>query len=586
MTAIHIGWVMHHEPFGFDAWNMAKDTHAEPFTVGRFFQYWGQQFTESNPRVGQPLTYLAYKLEFVAIILTPLAYLVLAWTAFVLGTGRRLRWDRGRDLALYAIALGFMWFALPQIGKTMFCRAYGANYLYGAAIQLAFLVPLRLTPTARASIGTCVLYGLAGVIAGACNEHTGPTLCAFLLGYAIWKQRREAQRPTLAWAGAIGSIVGFAAIFFAPGQASRYDNLAQKSSLFGRLLSRGLTGNLDLYRDFLLAAAPLFALIMVVAIVGTARQSTEEQKAGRVQALRVIVIALVAGSMIAVTIFVSPKLGPRFYLVSCMLLLAGLLALVDAVVATPRGFVPLVALAAAASIYAAAHTIPLYGRLANQSASRLAMLQASTPGQPLTVEAFEQLDDSWWYLGDDFRAQNKRDMVATYFGLSSVVWRSYDSATPLGVSDVRFVASEPGILLDGFRGLDLKTIVDAIPQAVTRKPTHGDRIDFAVEFVGARPPLPRPLVLVGRWRPTGVEGWSAQIQRKGRATDRTVHLPDKTPMPNDFDLFILRVGDAAKPIGTSAQQDLHYTPWRAGAYWVLACHPTECFVIAAARQGG
>ena len=185
MTAIHIGWVMHHEPFGFDAWNMAKDTHAEPFTVERFFHYWGQQFTESNPRIGQPLTYLAYKLEFVAIILTPLAYLVLGWAAFVLGTGRRWSWDRGRDLALYAIALGFMWFALPQIGKTMFCRAYGANYLYGAAIQLAFLVPLRLTPTARASIGACVLYGLAGVIAGACNEHTGPTLCAFLLGYAI-----------------------------------------------------------------------------------------------------------------------------------------------------------------------------------------------------------------------------------------------------------------------------------------------------------------------------------------------------------------------------------------------------------------
>ena len=36
-TAVHIGFVMAHEPFSFDAWNIAVDTGAKPFSLGRFF---------------------------------------------------------------------------------------------------------------------------------------------------------------------------------------------------------------------------------------------------------------------------------------------------------------------------------------------------------------------------------------------------------------------------------------------------------------------------------------------------------------------------------------------------------------------
>ncbi|HEY0254369.1 MAG TPA: DUF6056 family protein, partial [Kofleriaceae bacterium] len=137
-TIVHIAWVVHHEPYAYDAWNIADDTKSAPFTFGRFLDYWKFEFTHSNPRFGQPFAYLAYKLDWFAVVVTPLAYLAAALAAFVLGTGRRPTKDR--DLALYAMILGFMWFALPQIGKTLFVRAYAANYLYTAAIQLWFLV--------------------------------------------------------------------------------------------------------------------------------------------------------------------------------------------------------------------------------------------------------------------------------------------------------------------------------------------------------------------------------------------------------------------------------------------------------------
>src|SRR5262245_53327638 len=121
VTAVHVGWVLAHEPFAFDAWNVAVDTHAKPATVGRFFEYWWFEYTQSNPRFGQPLTYLCYKLDWFAPIASPIAFLGLALAVFALGAGRLPSWKRGRDLALYAIVIGFTWFALPQIGKTMFC---------------------------------------------------------------------------------------------------------------------------------------------------------------------------------------------------------------------------------------------------------------------------------------------------------------------------------------------------------------------------------------------------------------------------------------------------------------------------------
>src|SRR5205085_9055139 len=63
-TVVHVGWVVAHEPFSFDAWNMAVDTSAKPFSVGRFLDYWHSDYVHSNPRIGQALTYLSYKLEY------------------------------------------------------------------------------------------------------------------------------------------------------------------------------------------------------------------------------------------------------------------------------------------------------------------------------------------------------------------------------------------------------------------------------------------------------------------------------------------------------------------------------------------
>ncbi|HEY6035461.1 MAG TPA: hypothetical protein VIV58_14410, partial [Kofleriaceae bacterium] len=305
-----------------------------------------------------------------------------------------------------------------------------------------------------------------------------------------------------------------------------------------------------------------------------------DQRARRTMALRAIAIAMAAGLLVAVTMFVSPKLGPRFYLAPMMGMLAAFIALADAVLVSVDGFGWLVALAVAASTYAAARTIPRYHRLSQESAARLAKLEAAPRGSAVTLDAFEQLEDDWWFLGDDARAPNKREMLAQYFDLSTVILRAYDPTAALGVSDVRLVPSERDFVLDAYRGLDLTSIHHAIEQAASARHETAD-VAVAVEFVGERPVLPRPSLLVGRWSPRGLEGWAAKLERSG--TTRTVVVPKG--MPPELELYAYVVGGEAKRLGLAGNKP-HYTPWQTGTYWILACRPDECFVIAAARQGG
>src|SRR4051812_34917728 len=99
VTVFHIAYVVNHEPFAFDAWNVSVDTGAKSPSITRFFSFWHQQYTSSNPRIGQPLAYLAYKLSGFAEVGTTLAFLGIVLGGFVLGTGRWPSRKSGRDLA-------------------------------------------------------------------------------------------------------------------------------------------------------------------------------------------------------------------------------------------------------------------------------------------------------------------------------------------------------------------------------------------------------------------------------------------------------------------------------------------------------
>lgn len=641
-TAAHLAYVVSREPFAFDAWNLAIDTGAEPFSLGRFFAFWRDQYLSSNPRVGQPLAYLAYKLHGVAEVGTPLAFFALVGATFVIGAGRLPSWRRNADLAALAIGIGFLWFAAPEVGAYLFCRAYSTNYVWAAAIQLWFVAVVRLhlaqleapgaaPRSAGQHVWQMARLSLFGLVAGACNEHTGPTLVLFLLGGIWWVRRRRGAWPRGLVAASAGVIVGFAFLFFAPGQGQRYDGLAQRASLTDRLLSRGLSNNLDIFDDLLMAAAPLLLLTLVAFLLGELverrvaaspgqsgeRPAEPAPDAARHLALRVLALALVAGVLMTVTMFVSPKLGTRFFLHSMLLLMAAFFGVLTTFVQRPRHIAGFLVLALFASAYAAGRTIPLYTRLAWASEARLAALAAAPRGSVHTAIGWEQVPRSWWFLGDDFRDQKKRELVAKYFDLRALVFRGIDQNAPLWVTDVRLypvyafdrplcLDAQPEVAVGPYQGRDVPTVQAAFRESIAEIQSAGlgtlEQMDLAVKFAGEAPPLPPGRLLVARWRAGRFEEPRARLTRDGRSRRRTVVPGPALAAKGPLQVYAVAVGDAPRLLGelpapspapplaappegrelpspSSAADKLSFAPWRSGAYWVLACSSSECWIV-------
>ena len=77
--------------------------------------------------------------------------------------------------------------------------------------------------------------------------------------------------------------------------------------------------------------------------------------------------------------------------------------------------------------------------------------------------------------------------------------------------------------------------------------------------------------------------YAGQLVRRTREFTRDVIVPPEL-RGTDREIFVYRVGDQARRLGTAHDDPLRYAPWGAGIYWILACDATECFVIAATRQ--
>lgn len=606
-TAVHIAYVVNREPFAFDAWNVAVDSRAEPATIVRFFEFWWGQYTSSNPRIGQPLAYLAYKIVGFAELGTVVAYFAIVGAAFVIGAGRYPQWRRDRDLAVLTIAVGALWFAAPEMPSFMFCRAYATNYVWAAAIQLWFIAAIRLHLKREAPEAVpprrLAAYLLFGVLAGACNEHTGPTLVVFVVVCAWWSYRREQRWDKPLLASVLGVVIGFGLLFFAPGQGQRYDGLAQRLSLKDRLLARGVTKNLDIFDDWLYSAGPLLMLLLAAMVLGEVIERRKRrgelspvEVAERAESMRVVGGALVAGITITITVFVSPKLGTRFYMHSMLLLLAGVLGVLLAFLRDVRSYRVFIIIAVAASCYAVGRTVPMFTRLHRDSEQRLQELAATPVGGVYTADGWEEIPGSWWFLGDDFRDQKKRELVAKYFGLSSVVFRGQTQWSALGVSDVRLYSTyefdrdlcideQPTIEIEPYIGRDVAALHAAFKEAIAHiqqaNVAQLRQMDLRIKFLGQRPPMPPGALLVGKWRDGTFEHYSAKINREGRRTRREV-VPGPEMSGSRWKVYLVSIGHEPRLLGEYPGNDkLTYVPWRSGSYWVVACRGEECWVVAA-----
>jgi hypothetical protein len=584
-VAVHLVIVVFLEPYAFDAWNLAADTKDQPFSFGNWVGYAHDQYMGGNPRLGQVLAYLVYKVPWTAGVLTPVAWLAFAGGIVALGLGRLPSPRVRRDLALCAFVLGAMWFALPFPGTIVFTRAYAANYLYSAAAQIWFLYLVRrydaawaVAPRAWHLVGA----GILALVAGACNEHTGPMLAIVTAGVIVHLWRRRGEKRALLFVALAGVVAGYAYLFFAPGHDVHYDGLAGEASLAQRTLSRGIGYNAYILRELLVAAAPVLTATLLVLL--TARGDRDLARARRG-----VLVALGAGVVIALTLFASPKLGPRFFFLPLALMLAAFVGLADAARPGRKATLLLVGIGVFASGYVAYASISLYARLHHSSDTRLSELRAARAGEAVVVTPWEIVDMHWLFWGDDFKDPRKRRLVQEYLRTGPIEWFGPSRAAPLGVTGIGFSVeleppgADPAAFEPASWEVDLPLLARQLDFVVRGARARAEGLTAAAirVRVPARPEgLPELPIVVARWTPAGAEVYPVGVAFA--STSGTSRLAAVPPALASAQWFVWPIGLPARA-ATSTGSEVRFAMAPGRTHWLLACVTERCFVTAVVR---
>lgn len=407
----------HWEPVAHDGWGHWGWHRTEGLSLGGLGHFIKESYVHNNPRLGQVLTLLLYTPGPWHSIVTPVVELALFYVLSVLVLGRRPSLRRADDALLFAAILAMTALTMPMIGHMLFYRPYTGNYLFGLVINLALLVPYRLhfeSPRREAWWWAPALFVL-GFAAGMCNEHTGPAFAALLALAAFGFWRRGDGIVAWAVAGFVGLVAGGIVLYLAPGQDIRYQGLATQTSMLGRILDRGLTGNLEIFTVW---AAWLLPLVAVVAIGVVARVVERPAPQPRNQRIAELALAGLAFAITA-TLMLSPKLGSRLYLASMVLVIAALAGWLIAQLGSRLSRAIVAVACAAILVWAGYRLVGVYRQLDREFDARVAILEAAPDHSVARIPAYT-VTRTRWSVGDDLLIETIRNMVSSWFGLALI----------------------------------------------------------------------------------------------------------------------------------------------------------------------
>jgi hypothetical protein len=409
----------HWEPVSHDSWGHVLWHRSHGFSPATVWAFAHDSYYGGNPRLGQVLTLIAFAPGPWHVVVTPLIELGLlaTLTALVLGRWPSLR--RAEDALRYATITAMVVVGTAVIGSLLCYRPFTGNYLYGLALTLLALVPYRFHAAGAVARWWWVPALLVvGVAAGLSNEHTGPTAIAAMVLAIVVARRRGARLEAWMLVGVVAMTAGYLALFFAPGQAQRYDGLATHAGLLQRILDRGVGDNAMVLLRLGQYASPMLAWIGLALVAR--RGGGDGLERGPRRILWLMVAAAVA---ITLTLYASPKLGERLYFASTALLAAAIggwvVAVVEASAATwPRRV--LIGFAVVAIGFFAERMVATYAVAGPEGAARLAAVRAAAPGSTLTLPRFHA-PHSRWFQGEDLDGDDKRGDIAHAWGLAAIV---------------------------------------------------------------------------------------------------------------------------------------------------------------------
>ena len=427
LAVIAPAWVVlalcaHWAPIVRDSWGHVRWHRLYGLTAGHLWWYAKGAYLHNNPRLGQVLTLLLFTPGPWHVLVTPVIDLALFVLLTTIALGRWPSPRRTDDALVFATILALVAATSSVVGPMLVYRPYVGNYLCGLAISLALAVPYRLhaeTPRAWGWLPALPMLAL-GFAAGMCNEHTGPAFAAALV-FAIAAFVRRGERPR-AWmiAGLVGLVAGGLALYFAPGQDIRYNGMATQHGLVGRIISRGIVGDLEVLGGGVVYLAPMLAWVVLGVRAGPGERSRARAVAERV--------ALGTALLTILTLLASPKQGGRLYFASTALVCVALASWLVPRLAAPRARGIAWGMAAAVLAFVGWRCVHAYRSLAPEYAARIAALAHAPHGGTVTVPAYT-VGRSHWFLGDDFVLASARHDAAELYGLGAIELANHRDAT-------------------------------------------------------------------------------------------------------------------------------------------------------------
>jgi hypothetical protein len=590
-------------PIILDDWYQVGWLRTHDLTISGVLGYARYNYFHYNPRLGETLLLVVNGPRVIHVVLTPLVELALVFVVHAIALGR---WPapNARDARAIAIIQALLWLAAPAPGLLWFYRPFTTNYLYGFTLQLSLFAPYRFALAGRvpASWWRAPAMLALGFAAGMTNEHTGPSSILALGACVVIIARRHAiarwaQRAWLA-AGALGLFLGYAALYFAPGQHERYGGTAAGTTPLGSLADRGLEGGYTAFARLFVHAqlAPLLAFAVIVVAAWRARRRGEA--APGLDRDRALAIAgLVAwASAITGTLLLSPLIGERMYFAPAVLLIVACVIAIDAFAAGDRA-VARAAGGIAAAVLAVHAVVFVRVQLEahDDAADRYARLERAAPGSIAVVPPFHRVPRSRWFWGDDFVYASLREYVAhEVFGLGGIEIEGaprWAEPTPPYRFAIAYRYESP---------LDRAALAAAVPLpdytptfwewviAQQRKllPSLVQVGDHALREIDVTVVSDDPAVrAAAQGRPIYADRW-----RDGRWSfvyGRHQHDPAGWPrlsfvpvtLPDGLhDSYLIACGTSAPITVDAAHTDVDFAPRCESTHVALLCTPTECWL--------
>jgi hypothetical protein len=405
----------HWEPVMGDGWGHVVWHRGNSVGLYAIYDFAREIYLNENPRLGQLLTMLVYTRGPYHVIVTPVVELGVFAMLTALALGRWPSVRRSDDALVATIVAALVASCTPQIGPMLFYRPFTGNYTFGLALNLLWLVPYRLelTEPRPQRVWLAPLMLVLGLAAGLSNEHTGFAFIAMGALAAVVAQRRGVLRVWMI-AGLVGLIAGYGLLLSAPGQQLRYGGLAAQATILERITRRGVVGNLRVVGLLALTmrwALPLVAIGLIDRWrTGRAALSVTDRWACIAFALAALVCTL--------TLLGSPKIGPRLYFASVVLISTGLAGWLAAQLRSRWARRAAAIVAAAALIIVAARLIVVHRIVGPLGALRRERIEQGLPGSVVTVPPFS-VAPSRYFLGDDF-SEPRREAIAAEYKLKAI----------------------------------------------------------------------------------------------------------------------------------------------------------------------